>query len=120
METSQGVRYEHQVAGHACERRVVRGFAIPLRPASAADPLVDFFARSFRGDPPPAGWPAWTQDQRDAYVDLVSNIAVWDERKADKWVPLAVDYARGGQVTEAWIPVITPYGSGVLLFRNSD
>lgn len=120
VETSQGVRYEHEVAGHACEERVVQGFVIPLGPTSAADPLIDFFARTFRGNPPPGGWPAWAQDQRDFCADLVSKVQVWDEREADKWVPLAVDSSRGSEVTEGWIPVLTSYGPGVLLFRNSD
>lgn len=120
VETSHGIRYEHQVAGYACEQRVARGFLIPLGPPASADPLVEFFERSFRGNPPLSGWSAWAQDQRDACAHLVSKVQVWDERVADKWVPLAVDYSRGDEVTEGWIPVLTPYGPGVLLFRNSD
>jgi len=120
VETSHGVRYEHQVAGYACDQRVARGFLIPLGPPAFADPLVEFFARSFRGNPPLSGWLAWAQDQRDTCADLVSKVQVLDQRAAEKWVRLAVDYSRGGAVTEGWIPVLTPYGPGVLLFRNSD
>jgi hypothetical protein len=120
VETSQGVRYEHQVAGYLCEQRVAEGFLIPLGPTLSADPLADFFARSFRGNPPLGGWPAWAEDQRDTCANLISKVEVWDERRADPWVPLAIDSSRGGEITEGWIPVLTPYGSGILLFRNSD
>jgi hypothetical protein len=120
VETSQGVRYEHQVAGYLCEQRVVQGFIIPLGPPASADPLADFFARAFRGYPPAVGWPAWPEKERETCANLVSSIQVWDQRIAEKWVPLAVDTTRGGEVTEGWIPVLTAYGPGVLLFRNSD
>ena len=122
VQSTDGVRYAHQVAGYACEQRVVQGFVIPLGPPSAADSLVDFFATTFHGNPPLGGWHEWTAGERDECARLVAQVKVLDERREQHatWASLAVDSSRGIDVTEGWVPVESPYGPAVLLFRNSD
>lgn len=123
VEAQTGATYEHEAAGHWCEHRRVEGICIPLGPDQLAARLVEFFRTEFRGWPPVAGGSAsWSDAQWAACAERVREITVWDETPPSEgqWTPLELDAERQSEATEAWLPVRTPFGDGVLAFVNSD
>lgn len=63
-------------------------------------------------------WPTVFLDRLDA---AVSDIVMWktspDDAKTERRA-LRLDRERLGELTEAWLPVLTPYGPGILLSKN--
>jgi hypothetical protein len=126
------VVYAHQCGGLACELRELEGFAVPVGGPSAARPLRTFFHQTFHGNPPVPGHnttarlgPWWTDAQIGELQALVEQIAFWktyapESGTDDERTFLKLDLERLEELTEAWIPVQTAYGSGVLIFANSD
>lgn len=117
-----GVTYAHQCAGHATDVRELEGFAVPLSGTEAAAPLLAFFRR-FRGNPPDICGETWSDSQIEQLSDIVAVIPFWQTSRADHDDSrefLALDETRLDSLTEAWIPVQTAYGPGVLLCDNSD
>ncbi len=120
-----GVTYGHQCAGSLTEVRVLEGFAVPLATADRAEPLRAFFRR-FHGYPPirDGRTGAVLLDEHVAELArIVSAIPFWltsrsgaDERR----LFLQLDRDREDELTEAWVPVQTVSGRGVLIFDNSD
>ncbi len=63
----------------------------------------------------------WTPEALDELSGLVERIAFWrTSRMDDQPHYLQLDRTRLDELTEAWIPVRTIYGPGVLVFANSD
>lgn len=67
----------------------------------------------------------WSTRVLDLLRIAVAEFAAYDssDRAASDqlWpVPLALDESRLGEVDEAWVPVVTPDGPGVLVWENSD
>ena len=54
--------------------------------------------------------------------DLVGSVPFWthDDGGADVRAPLELDESRLGELAEAWVPVRTPDGPGVLMWNNCD
>jgi hypothetical protein len=122
IEYSSGTRYEVQCGGHMAERRNREGYIVPVGAAEAARPLQELFARLFRGNPPPAGGNQWTPDNINELEALVARVAYWTRLPdgIDSRHVLTLDLDRAMDLTEAWVPVITPDGKGALIFKNSD
>jgi Family of unknown function (DUF6210) len=120
-----GVTYAHQCAGLRAEIREVEGFAIPVGGPEAAAPLLTFFRTRFHGNPPSrvsGVAPTWTDADVQELEALVSNIPLWKTMRdgRSERVFLKLDISKLSDATEAWIPVQTAYGPGILLFKNSD
>jgi hypothetical protein len=118
-----GIVYEIQCAGTRLEQRRQEGYLVPVGDARAAIPFRDFFARSFRGNPPPAAGSTWTRELLDELSTLVREVPFWVRSAdgSDSKVGLELDRPSGiDAITEAWVPVMTPVGNGILLFKNSD
>ena len=117
-----GTTYQAQCAGVACEQRQIEGFLVPVGDAVAAESLQDFFARRFRGNPPPQGGNDWSGDALDELADLVRQIPYWFRSSdgSDTRTTLTLDIDRVPELTEAWIPVHTADGDAILVFKNSD
>jgi len=127
-----GVRYAHQCGGHSVEVREIEGFAVPLAGAAAAQPLRTFFWKRFRGNPPAFDQSQdallgeqWTADALEELETLIGQIAFWrtyppEAGIEDEYAVLQLDQTRLRDLTEGWVPVRTAYGSGVLIFANSD
>jgi hypothetical protein len=116
-----GVTYEVQCGGYACQHQTAEGFLVSVGPAAAATALDDWFATEFRGHchSPERDW---TLERIERLVILVNAISCWkrDADGEDRPEFLVLDRARLEQCVEAWIPVITPMGPGVLVRENSD
>jgi hypothetical protein len=124
VEAPTGVTYAHQCAGLACDVRSVEGFLIPVGGPDASREIHDWFWRVFRGacyNPKDD----WSVARIAELRDLVARVPCWrtvpdSDAEGDQRLSLMLDESRIGECVEAWIPVITPYGSGILVLENSD
>lgn len=129
-----GVVYGHQCAGLATDMRHVEGFLVPIcldqrfgsfdrtMQADYHLQVMMSFGAALSGTPPASGddWPAEILDKLEyAVADLVMWRTTLDGH-GDARLSLQLDRSRLAELTEAWVPVITPYGPGTLLFENSD
>jgi hypothetical protein len=127
-----GVVYTHQCSGVYTLQREAEGSVVPVGGPAAAKALLGFFWRRFRDNPPyrePGGAldprDEWTPDALARLKALVSEIFLWkthpDSAEAeDDRAAISLDRSRLDELTEAWIPILTVYGSGILAFANSD
>jgi len=119
VEAPTGVFYQQQYGGTACRQGQVEGYLVPVFGPDALDALRTLFEQHFRG----AGtWHhSWTAQERDRLRDAVEGITFWAcDGQTEEPHTLKLDENRMADADEAWIPVLTPDGPGVLLWCNSD
>nr|WP_232337404.1 DUF6210 family protein [Deinococcus arboris] len=122
VQAPTGVTYASQVGGHANEARSVEGFAVPVFTPQHVQALVRMFGR-YHGNPPYPGTPfnGWTEKDLNDLSDIVAQIPLWrTTRASDERAFLAFDRTRLDELTEAWMPVLTAYGPGILIHENCD
>jgi hypothetical protein len=116
-----GVVYSQQCGCTKTEIRSLEGYFVPLgrepfesggRPLSIAG-LTAIFHRAGIGTGEPL-----SDEARSRLASFVENIPWWDA--AENRTHLAVDEARRGETMEAWVPVITSDGPGILTWPNCD
>jgi hypothetical protein len=121
-----GVIYAQQCGGTANEIREQEGFLIPVGGPKEAKKLYDWFWYSFYGQcysfNPELHWFPGTIK---ALARLISEIPCWltfpyEGEDNTQRLFLKLDEERMEECIEAWIPVITPYGKGILTLDNSD
>lgn len=125
------VIYKHQYGGVMCRHGEVQGYLVPVFGDQALAELREFFegtlgALGTTTHDRPEVTHDWSQDQLDLLRRAVAQI-FWgaDDDPDPPWklaedVPLVLDEGRAEQVDEAWLPVLTPAGPGVLWWSNSD
>ena len=119
-----GITYAHQCAGLANDERTIEGFAVPLGSERAAAAFTEFFERYHGWTPGP--WlrgVEWKEQDLQELGHLVSTVTLWRtprEYVGTQRAFLELDRDRLDELTEAWVPVRTVYGPGVLVFPNSD
>jgi hypothetical protein len=114
-----GVVYQQQYGGTACRQGQMEGFLVPVAASAVLPGLRDLFERHFRG----AGtWNhTWPQAEREVLRRLVGEIVYWaSDGVAEEPSCLRLDEGRIRQADEAWVPVVTQDGVGVLVWANSD
>ncbi len=114
-----GIVYENQVGGFLNELRMMERFLIPIVFKTLADEIYTWFENECHGN---AYLTEWTQDRLDRLDKLLGNIPCWqtDSSKSTDRVMLRLDRSQLAALTEAWIPVISPYGEAILASKNSD
>jgi len=114
-----GVFYQQQYGGTACRRGQVEGFLVPVFGPDSLVGLRELFEGHFRG----AGtWNhQWPDDELDSLRKSVQGISYWacDGQTATPH-ELQLDEQQLRDADEAWVPVLTPDGPGVLVWFNSD
>ncbi|SCF23336.1 DUF6210 family protein [Micromonospora chokoriensis] len=119
VEAQTGVFYQQQYGGTACRQGQVEGFLVPMAGADAVTALRQLFEKDFRG----AGtWNyPWPNEERNRLRQIIGGISYWacDGRREEPHA-LRLDESRIREADEAWIPVLTPDGPGVLVWFNSD
>jgi hypothetical protein len=119
VESDTGIWYEQQYGGTACRQRRQQGFLVPVYSREARVALDALFVRELRG----AGlWGGSRQPDEEILrkaADAVALINYWADDESGP-VALILDADRAAHVDEAWIPVVTPHGLGVLVWHNSD
>jgi hypothetical protein len=114
------VIYQQQYGGTACRHGRVEGFLVPVFGPKGLGLLRELFEGHFRG----AGtWNyRWETAEVESLRTAVGGIGYWassESGTADP-CPLQLDEQHLPEADEAWVPVSTPDGPGVLLWPNSD
>jgi len=120
-----GVTYKQQCGGLLTEQQSLEGFLIPLSAKDQAEKIYQWFWDTFNGNcyGRPDVISLWTPAYTTQLRELVSGVNMFWTRASDgedELHPLILDESRMNECIEAWIPVITPYGPGILTLRNSD
>jgi hypothetical protein len=113
------VVYQQQYGGTACRQGQVEGFLVPVSGPDSLAQLRDLFEGHFRG----AGtWNyQWRIEEVDRLRKAVAAICYWAcNGETEVPHPLELDEQQLGEADEAWIPVLTPDGAGILVWSNSD
>ncbi|TDC96031.1 DUF6210 family protein [Actinomadura sp. 7K507] len=119
VEAKTRVIYQQQYGGTACRLGQTEGFVVPLSAPDELDALRELFEKYFRG----AGtWNhTWPDDERDRLRRTIESIRYWVcDGTTEEPHDLTLDESRIHEADEAWIPVITPDGPGMLVWHNSD
>jgi hypothetical protein len=114
-----GVFYQQQYGGTACRQGQLEGFLVPVAAADALDALRQLFEKHFGG----AGtWDyPWPNEERNKLRQILGGITYWAcDGNDEEPHALRLDESQLREIDEAWIPVITPDGPGVLVWCNSD
>lgn len=129
VEKPTQIFYVTQCAGLENEIRYIEGFLIPLIGETFnTDDVLDNYSNKLRhifhqGKYCQSQHSLNTQqiDQLKAYVE---NITIWfttsEHTEDDKRQHLFLDMSRLEEITEAWVPVISPYGKAILIWKNCD
>jgi Family of unknown function (DUF6210) len=114
-----GVCYQQRYGGTAARQGQAEGYLVPVFGPDALSALRTLFEGRFRG----AGSRGhdWFGPDLATLRRAVAGIVF---RTADDWPgerppTLTLDEARLADADEAWLPVTTPDGPGVLMWRNS-
>jgi hypothetical protein len=114
-----GVFYQQQYGGLACRQGQIEGFLVPMAAVDGLDALRELFEKHFRGAG--TGDHAWSDDERDRLARIVGGIFYWAcDGNNEEPHALRLDESRLREADEAWVPVLTPDGSGTLVWSNSD
>lgn len=125
-----GVVYQHQCAGVACLLREVQGFLVPLggHKLDADEGMVD--PTEFSGVFHKRRQCVWGSadnalppERLTLLRQLVSTVPYWFagvDNDTETREALALDDSRLEDVREAWVPVLTADGPGVLVWANCD
>ena len=123
VEAQTGVTYQQQCGGYATIQHTIEGFIIPVGGTSEAQRIYDWFWETFQGHCYPSlRRNPWTADTLQQLQKMVSEIPCWHctQEGEDQSSYLQLDLERMEECMEAWIPVHTAYGRGVLILENSD
>ncbi len=124
IENKTGIIYGTQCHGVLCEQRYVEGFLIPcggllfnsddgfITPALLTLPFHSggcMYNKSF-------------QSEVSEIANIVQRIPIWHYNNINDCTrdQLELDLDRIYEICEAWIPVKTKFGRGVLLWNNCD
>lgn len=123
-----GILYATQCGGVSAEQRLIQGYFVPLGGAKydvdSGDIELDPFSVLFhRDDACQWNWRGsdMPKDRLEALGLLVHEIPYWSSTEDhDVKSQIQIDHSRIPELAEAWIPVQTPDGPGVLLYKNCD
>ncbi|ULH18261.1 DUF6210 family protein (plasmid) [Deinococcus sp. KNUC1210] len=110
VQAPTGVVYASQVGGHENDERSIEGFGIPLFHPQPLERLTLFFGR-YLGKPPSRRNASDGRSERDLLelADIVGGIPLWrTSRERDEPAFLKFDRDRLEELTEGWVPVVTP------------
>jgi hypothetical protein len=123
-----GIVYETQCAGTGCDQRYIEGMLVPLggfRVVHDHGQVDTSLLTAVFHEGQACTW-SWCgkrlpKERLEALRSLIEDIPYWHgpEDKPER-TPLKLDDARLDELAEGWIPILTPDGSGVLLFGNCD
>lgn len=121
VEHATGVKYAQQCGGLAAEIKTLEGYLVPVGGSAAAKKIYQWFWKRFAGTCS-TGKVEWKDDWIAELGELISAIPCWLTRAngEDERFELELDVNRIEECLEAWIPVRTPYGPGILTLDNSD
>ena len=119
-EAETGVRYTNQTSGVRCLPQSTEGYYVPVFNRDVLGDLRSLFEEELEGQGTRQGRPEILTQYRERLRGAVSQVLMDSSIGGPGEVPLQLDDSRFGEADEAWIPVITPDGPGVLIWENSD
>jgi hypothetical protein len=121
VEAATNTTYEQQCGGYAVALRSAEGFLIPVGGEREARVIYDWFVTAFKGHSYAAA-DSWRAQRVAELQELVRRVPCWIRAStdADEARSLELDMKRLDQCIEAWIPVLSPYGHGILTLDDSD
>ncbi|MFF4014925.1 DUF6210 family protein [Streptomyces sp. NPDC001843] len=114
-----GVVYQVQGGGVGCVAYAQEGYLIPVFGQHLDEELREIFVGELKGQGARGlDWPQGLLDRLRTAVAL----DIYGSRNRDDLFParLVLDESRSAEIDEAWVPVVTPDGPGVLVWENSD
>jgi hypothetical protein len=119
VEARTSVFYHQQYGGHVCRQGQVEGFLVPVFGPDALDALRQLFEEEFAGG---GTWNRpWPDHERERLRGIIESIPYWTfDGHTEHLHSLSLNESLMRDVGEAWVPVVTPDGPGVLLWANSD
>ena len=114
------VVYGHQYGGTDIRYGYVEGYLVPVfdKDKVVLSELRWIFETRLKGAG--AHGLKWPPHLLARLRSAVKEIHFWQSKKEEASSPLEVDDSRFDQLDEAWIPVITLDGPGLLVWQNSD
>ncbi|MEU9989585.1 DUF6210 family protein [Streptomyces sp. NPDC048045] len=114
-----GVVYQVQGGGFRCVRYEQEGYLIPLLGRGLDEELKEIFVGELKGRG--SRGLDWPPDLLARLGKAVAFHVYGSANRDDPFpAPLALDGTRLAGIDEAWVPVVTPDGPGVLVWENSD
>jgi hypothetical protein len=113
------VFYQQQYGGTACRHGQAEGFLVPVHGPESLSQLRELFEAHFRG----AGtWNyQWGDEEAGSLRKAIEGIRYWaGDALSAMPHPLQLDEQQLSDADEAWVPVLTPDGPGILVWFNSD
>lgn len=121
VERSTGIRYGQQYGGTATRYDVVEGFLAPVFSIEARQVFDEVFLGEMRGSGVYGGGWDLTDAVLTKLAEAVARIHYWNaDPEQPTPSPLILDVARAAEIDEAWLPVTTADGPGILMWPNSD
>jgi len=119
VHASTGVTYTNQTGGVACRPRQIEGYDVPVFDQGAYDSLRSIFEVTLGGSGTYRGV-AWEGTVLDDLSQAVTRVRMDSSAGGPCEVPLVLDESRLLEIDEAWVPITTPDGPGILIWENSD
>ncbi|MEU8920442.1 DUF6210 family protein [Kitasatospora sp. NPDC048545] len=115
-----GVVYRTQCGGYACAQYEQEGYLSPHYGTDLDTDLKAFFVGELKGYGTRGRM--WQPDELARLRSLVDDLGIYGADRYDELYPpsLVLDESRLAELAEAWVPVVTPDGPGVLVWENSD
>jgi hypothetical protein len=124
VSAATGVIYGTQCGGVSTQQRELEGFLVlcPSRDYDVTSDVEAELEQRFRAHPSWKPASTWAVPLVDELAAIVRRVVFWRRTNVGEDVRerLSFDRSRLGECVEAWIPVLTPEGPGVLTFENSD
>jgi hypothetical protein len=114
-----GVTYTHQIGGVSCRPRQIEGYYVPVYNQEAHDALRSIFEVTLGGSGTYLGV-SWKEPLLGQLSEAVSGVRMDSSDNRLSEVPLSLDEARLDEIDEAWVPITSPDGPGILIWENSD
>ncbi len=122
VEAPTGIVYEQQYGGTACRQGEREGYLVPVAGGEAVRRLRHLFEVSMKGTG--AQYEQLPDDVLEQVRSAVREVVFWKSTETgwgqEEGFFLEMDESRADEVDEAWVPVVTPDGPGVLTWPNSD
>ena len=120
IESKTNVTYRTQCAGTETDLREMEGFLIPVGDEKMAATIYNWFWENFGGANICIS--SRNPDSIDQLRRLVANVPYFFEISDGSCERLFLEFddSRINECVEAWIPIKTKYGQGILTLDNSD
>lgn len=124
VQAPTGIFYEQQYGGTATLRGHAEGYLVPVDDGRALAELRTLFEGDLRGTG--ASRYVWPADLLQRLRSAVTKVVLWGSAATSEGLSfispqaLVLDEERLREIDEAWIPVITADGPGILVWPNSD